>query len=370
MAERRGPLLEELPARLPCTALDARGRLATAAQLIRSPETRRGDVLRWSWRNRLGRSLLPLAAFLRRERPSVLVTTLPKNALLALWARQLAGVETHVVVREANTFSLEAAKGAASKEALLTRLARRHYSRADAIVAVSEGVARDLSATLGLSPTRITTVYNAVDADAIAKRSAEPLDDAWFGAGAPPVIVTAGRLAHQKDHETLLRAFALLRRQRPARLIVLGEGSRRNALEALARALGVDADVRFPGFVANPYRFMARGAAFASSSRWEGFPNVLVEALACGCPVVSTDCPHGPAEILARGAYGTLCAIGDAEALARALVGALDAPPDRGALRRRARDFAPERTLERYLEVMFPDREASSGASTPPVASP
>ncbi len=363
LAERRGALLSEVPEALRIVELGSRGSLPTAAALARLPPGSRGAALRMLQRHRLVRSLIPLVDYLRRGDPAALITTLPKNALLTLWARCLAGSGVRVVVREANTFSIEAAKGTGRSDALLTGLARRWYRRADAIVAVSAGVAADLVRSLELPAERITTIYNAVDAVGIVRRAAEPLEDAWFRPGSPPVLLSAGRLSRQKDYPTLLRAFVLLRRERALRLMVLGEGSQRAHLDGLCRTLGIEADVQFPGFVPNPHAYMARAAAFVLSSAWEGFPNVLIEALACGCPVVSTDCPHGPSEILGGGRFGGLAPPGNPEALAEAIAETLDAPADPDRLRARAREFSPERMFDGYRQAIFPD--ASSAALRP-----
>ncbi len=357
LAERRGALLDAIPDGVPCTTLPSGGAFACARALA----TLGPAPLRWGWRNRLARSLAPLAAYLTRERPRALVTTLPKNALLALFARGLAGVPTRVVVREANTFSREAARGDRRDPRALVALARRWYPRADALVAVSEGVARDLVDTLGLAPERVRCVYNGLDAEAIAARAAAPLDDPWCAPGAPPLVLAVGRLSQQKDFETLLRAFAELRRGRPARLLIAGEGPRRGRLDALARELGLaDDDLRLPGYLDDPAPWMGRAAVLALSSRWEGFPNVLLEALACGCPVVSSDCPHGPAEILAGGRHGLLVPPGDVSALAAALAASLDAPLDRSALRARAAEFSQTRATAGYLEAIAPSDPPSS----------
>jgi glycosyltransferase involved in cell wall biosynthesis len=169
--------------------------------------------------------------------------------------------------------------------------------------------------------------------------------------GAPPVILAVGRLTLQKDFPTLIRAFARLRARRSARLVILGEGELRDELEALVAELGLTADVALPGFVDNPFSWMRGSALFVLSSAWEGFGNVLVEAMACGTPVVSTDCPSGPAEILENGKWGRLAAVGDAEALARAIAEALDDPnpPD---VRARAAFFSVERSVDAYLAIL------------------
>jgi glycosyltransferase involved in cell wall biosynthesis len=157
----------------------------------------------------------------------------------------------------------------------------------------------------------------------------------------------------QKDQATLLRAFARVRARRPARLLILGEGNQRLALEALARELGIAADVRMPGFVPNPLAYMRRAAVFVLSSAWEGLPTVLIEALACGCPVVSTDCPAGPAEILDYGRYGRLTPVGDVEALAAAITASVEDGPDRTALEQRALAFSAERAAVAYIGLLL-----------------
>jgi len=227
------------------------------------------------------------------------------------------------------------------------------------IIAVSHELADDLSADLGIARRRIAVVPNGVNLAAIAKQAGAPLDDPWFAAGAPPVIVSAGRLSHQKNYPHLLQAFARLRRERPARLVILGEGSpsaRRKLLQLAAR-LGVADDLRLHGFDANPMRFFARASLFVLSSRWEGASNVLLEAMACGCPVVATDCPTGVREQLDGGRIGPLVAVDDDEALARAMAQRLDAPRDSTRLIAHAATFSEERMLAAYDNLFAcPDR--------------
>ena len=171
--------------------------------------------------------------------------------------------------------------------------------------------------------------------------------------GAPPLLLAAGRLAPAKDFATLLRAFARVRARRPVHLVILGEGGLRHTLEKQLRELGIEADVELHGFVDNPFAWMSRASLFVLSSAWEGSPGVLVEAMACGCPVVSTDCPSGPDEILDGGRYGRLVPVGDAAALTEAIATTLDATIDREALRARAREFDVDRAIERYLDVLL-----------------
>jgi glycosyltransferase involved in cell wall biosynthesis len=195
-------------------------------------------------------------------------------------------------------------------------------------------------------------IHEPIMTEELLAAARAPVEHPWFADGEPPVLLAAGRLTAQKDYPTLLRAFRAAREARALRLVVLGEGEERGRLEALARELGVAPEVDFAGFVANPYAFMARASLFVVSSAWEGLPTVMVEAMACGAPVVSTDCPSGPGEILERGRYGRLVAVGDAAALAGAMLATLDDPPPPELLRRRAGEFGPEQAIERYRAVL------------------
>jgi glycosyltransferase involved in cell wall biosynthesis len=243
----------------------------------------------------------------------------------------------------------------------LVALQRRLYPTADAVVAVSRGVAEDVAARSGLARERITVVYNPAVTPEIARLSQEPVAHPWFAAGTgTPVMLAVGRLGAAKDFPTLIRAFARLRAGRPARLVVLGKDKDARKTEkrvagyrALAAELGVAGDVDFPGFAANPFAWMARASVLAVSSRHEGFCNVIAEALACGCPVVSTDCPSGPAEILEHGRWGRLVPVGDEAAMADALGATLDGPLEAAALQRRAQAFSLDRAVDRYEELLF-----------------
>jgi glycosyltransferase involved in cell wall biosynthesis len=220
------------------------------------------------------------------------------------------------------------------------------------VVAVSSGVAEDLVATTGLRREHITVIHNPVVTPELEERAQAPLEHAWFAPGEPPVVLSVGRLVAPKDYPTLVRAFARVRAVRPARLVILGEGSQREALLALAAKLGIADDVTLPGFVANPFAYVSRCAVFALSSAWEGFGIVLVEALALGCPVVSTDCPSGPAEILEHGSHGLLVPVGDDEAMAQAILSAIEAPGDPERRKARAAEFAVDQAVDRYIETL------------------
>ena len=321
--------------------------------------------------HRIIRCLPDFVHYVRRVQPTVMLAALTPANLVAIWAQQLAGISMRVVISEHNTLSqMIAEKAAFWRWRFLSPLLKRVFAHADAIIAVSNGVADDLARSTGLPRASITTIYNPVVTPQLLEQAQEPLDHPWFAAGAAPVLLGVGRLTQQKDFPTLLRAFARVLKTRAAHLIILGEGPERQELESLARQLGTAAQVELPGFVHNPFAYMARAKGFVLSSRYEGLGNVLVEALACGCPVVSTDCPSGPAEIIGGGDYrqigqengqndlssGILVPVGDEVALADAMLAVLAAPFDAAARKRRqnrAAQFSVERAVERYMEVLF-----------------
>jgi glycosyltransferase involved in cell wall biosynthesis len=302
-----------------------------------------------------------LLRYLRRERPAALLSAMTKPNFMAVWARQLLGIPNRVVISEHNTFSLTldspSKKNRRRRRQLLPPMVKRVYSGADAIVAVSHGVADDLAFATGIPRERITMIYNPIVTSELARQAAASLDHPWLQPGAPPLVLGIGRLHEQKDFPTLLRAFARVRAKRTAHLMILGEADAKHPtlqseLMALAARLGIATHIAFPGFVANPFAYLARAALFVLSSAWEGLPSVLIEALACGCPVVSTDCPSGPREILENGAYGPLVPVGDEAALAEAMLSVLHSPPDRDWLRSRGAIFAANHVADRYLEVL------------------
>jgi glycosyltransferase involved in cell wall biosynthesis len=308
------------------------------------------------------RYLPGLARYLRQARPDALFSATPHVNLQAIWARRLADVPTRILVSEHMAPSAKVSVSRNWRHLCLPPLVRHTYPMADAIVAVSDGVADDLARLSGLPRGLIKTVYNPVVTDDVGRRLQEPLDHPWFAPGQPPVILSAGRMTAQKDFPTLVRAFGIVRRQVPVRLLILGEGAtpartreHQAELAAIAAAAGAADDLAFPGFVANPYPYMKRAALFVLSSHREGFPNVLAEALAAGCPVVSTDCPSGPMEILDRGRFGRLVPVGAAEEMAAAMLAALRGPRNAEALQARAAEFSFDRAVDGYLNAVFGD---------------
>jgi glycosyltransferase involved in cell wall biosynthesis len=300
---------------------------------------------------RVLRSLAPLAGYLRRERPRVLISSMNYANLVALWAAKLAQQGTPVVVTVHTTLSHSRPRQNRLSAALGWHLLRMFYPWASSVVAVSRGAADDLARAAGLPRDLVEVVYNPVITPEAVVAARRPPDHPWFAPGQPPVILGVGRLTQQKDFPTLLRAFAEVRRRRAARLMILGEGEDRDELTSLAAELGVSDDVALPGFQDNAMAYMAGSRLFVLSSAWEGLPTVLIEALAAGARVVSTDCPSGPREILQDGRLGALVPVGDSSALAEAMVVALDRPA--AALPSDAlTPFTKEAAVDHYLRLI------------------
>lgn len=264
-------------------------------------------------------SLPALIRYLRQERPAALLSSLDYANVVALWARRLAGIPDKVVVNDQNTLSIVSKQSSQLRQRLVPLLVKHFYPWSDRIVGNSRGVAEDLQQITGLPEKQIQIIYNPVVTPDMREKTRVFPDHPWLQNSDVPVLLAIGRLTAQKDFATLLRAVAQVQRMQPCRLIILGEGPDRAELEALVGELRLGSSVSLPGFVKNPYAYLARASLFVLSSRWEGLPTVLIEALACGVPVIATDCPSGPREILADGRYGTLVPMQDATALAEAI---------------------------------------------------
>lgn len=313
-----------------------------------------------------------LARTLASRRPAVLFSAGNHMHAFAVAAMAHAAPRpaTRLVGRASNAVVGAVARpGAGPLGSLASRLSRTvqrgQYTPMQHIVAVAGELAGDLVGQLGVAPDKITVIPNGVDVDAVGAKSAQPLDHPWFAPGAPPVILGVGRLAYQKNFPLLLDAFALASRERPLRLVIVGEGSGRAALERKARALGVADKVWLTGFDPNPYRYMARAGLLAVSSRWEGASNVVLEAMACGCPVVATAVPTGLAEVLGNGTWGPLAAPGQPAELARIMLERLDQLRDSDRLESRARDFGLAPSLRAYAGMLRHQVRLARAGPTP-----
>ena len=291
------------------------------------------------------RSIYPyahfLAQYIRKVRPHVLVSALPGPNAVAVCAAELTERAVPAVVTVRNNVAANYAPEWLAASRML-------YPLADAVVAVSRGVAESVQRSVGVAAGRVRTIHNPIPAGSIRRLAQAEVAHPWFADGEPPVVLSVGREAPQKDYPTLVEAFGLARREVDSRLLILGRLSApcREGLRSLARGLGVEGDLGFVDFDENPYRYMRRAGLLALSSRWEGLPGVIIEALACGTPVVSTDTPYGPREIL--GGWGDLPPVGDAPALVATLRGAR---PTAEALRARAADFSEEKAADAYVAL-------------------
>ena len=292
----------------------------------------------------MAKDTLFIADYVRKETPDCVLPNLPKAKVATLLAKSLLG-SFPVVIPVIHS--------------VMENRRLRHRVRyrilmpdSDHIVAVSEGVRDSVAAKAGVPKERITTIYNPVVAPRLKVPSREVPPHPWLAENGPPVILSAGRFTRVKDFPTLIRAFHKLSLMTPARLILLGDGSQWKDLTALVRSLDLEDRVSMPGWVDNPYAYMARASLFATSSRMEGLPGVLIEALACGCPCVSTDCPSGPAEILEGGQIGRLVPVADVDALAEAMRLTLEDPPPKTLLVTRAEYFSVENAVARYERLI------------------
>ncbi len=290
-----------------------------------------------------------LADYLRKEAPRVLMSA-KKCDREAIIARRRSGAPTKVFLRIGTTVSRRD-ENRLLKRFFSFRRMRRLYPQADGLIAVSQGVAEDVVKIAGIPLARINVIRNPVVVPELEQMASAQVTHRWFDSGGPPVILGVGGLRWQKDFSTLLKAFARVRQEIPARLVILGTGHLEGALKSLARELNIQDCFDLPGFVKNPYPFMRHAALFVLSSAWEGSPNVLTEALAVGTPVVATDCPSGPREILQGGRYGPLVKVGDEKGLAEAMLQVLKNPPPREFLQDAIRDYTQEISSRRYLEV-------------------
>jgi len=317
---------------------------------------------------RMRQAVGPLVRYLRAERPDAVHATMWPVTCLAVIAHRRAGVPGRLVLSDHNPLSLQYAGRGLLHRVLLRASMVATYPLAHARVAVSTAVARDLARLSGLAQGRFDVIPNPVPAGSDAAVDASWATNAWQGWQGKRII-TVGRLKAQKNHALLIRAFARLLQRTDARLMILGVGELAEETRRNIEAAGLSGKVLMPGHVLDPMPYYRSADLFALSSDYEGFGIVLVEALACGLPVVSTDCPGGPADILEGGKYGRLVPVGDEQALAEAMAGALEEPPDPRKQERRARDFDAGVLAQRYLSLLLPDRFVDAEPAMPDRAS-
>ena len=296
--------------------------------------------------------VVKLSYIIHREKPELIVSFLPYSNVVSILAKKLCVSNSRVIISQHNSTS-ENLKNSRFGE-IKKWLIKKFYPSAERIIAVSIGVKDDLVKNFNIKGKLIDVIYNSVDLEKMKKLSAEPVHNNRFSSRLP-CIVAVGRLTKQKGFPILLQALSLVRKQLPCRLIILGEGEQRAFLEKMSQNLEIENDVAFLGFQNNPYKYLARSDIFVLSSLWEGFGIVIIEAMACGVPVISTRCPYGPEEIITDGLNGLLVPVGDAEAMAQAILRLLSHEPLRKQLaekgRKRAKDFKVEKMVSKYEKL-------------------
>ena len=271
-----------------------------------------------------------LIRYLRQKKPGVLLSPFEVTSVIAILVKKITRVPTRVVIRVSVHIS-QNKRTSKWKKILEQFVVSKVYPWADGIITVSAGAAKDLAVYTGIPLERIKVIYNPVVSEQLLNAAEQPVHHRFFNENEYPVVLGVGRLAEQKDFSTLIKAFDLLHKKIPSRLIILGNGEERSHLEKLIHSCGLQNLVDLPGSDINPFAFMKKASVFVLSSKWEGLPGVLIQALACGCPIVSTDCLSGPSEILKGGEYGHLVPVEDVEAMAKAmeatLIGDIRQPP-------------------------------------------
>lgn len=298
-------------------------------------------------------SLPGLVRYLTTSRPKVLLSAMGHANVIALLANCISGKQCNTIISERMNFRAFQSHYKSLKDYVVRVMMRLTYGWAQAVVIVANDMKKELVEYCQLDPGRIHTIYNPVVGPKLADLAAEQPNHSWLSpASSIPVILAAGRLSKEKDFMTLLSAFSILRQRSDAKLIILGEGPERAALQHEISRLELQEAVDLPGFVSNPFCFMSRASLFVLSSQWEGLPGVLIQAMACGAPVVSTNCPTGPSEILEQGKWGRLVPVGDPEAMALAMQEALN-EKERPDIKLRAAEFSEDNAVKRYLALMM-----------------
>ncbi|MES9930000.1 MAG: glycosyltransferase [Candidatus Thiodiazotropha sp. 6PDIVS] len=297
-------------------------------------------------------ALPELIAYLKKNRPDVLLSDKDRVNRTALIANALTGGRARVVLRTGTTVSKNLASRSRFDRFIQRNSMRYLYRHADAILMPSVGAADDFANYIGVDRSSISVVPSPIITPRYYERLNQPLDHPWFKAGEPKVILGVGELCRRKDFTTLIRAFALLKDRYDCRLMIIGEGRARERLEAEVKRLNLEDRVALPGFVDTPYPYMREAGLFVLSSLWEGLGAVLVEALAAGTPVASTNCPSGPEELLGDLPGEPLAEPGDEVSLAEAMARQLDNPLPAERLKAAAAPYTLENSVAGYLKAM------------------
>lgn len=300
-------------------------------------------------------SLYGLVKHLKQHNPDVLISAINHANIIAVIAKLFVKKDIKLILTQHTMLSHSVRSTNKLLTVTLFNLVKLTYPLASKIITVSKSIENDVINNVNVREDQIQTIYNPIMEDRILEQSLEKVHHDWFKSGSPPVILSVGRLNEVKDYPTLFKAFKILREKMDVRLLVLGEGALRENLTNLSHDLELKNDIQILGFVENPYKYMSRARVLAMSSLYEGFGNVLVEALACGTDIVSTNCPGGVSEILDNGRYGVLVPVGDVESLAKALFEVLNKNQiiSKSDKLKRALDFSIEKIVGDYTELIY-----------------
>jgi len=303
--------------------------------------------------DRVLQSIIPLRQYLTSTEPDVLLAGHTHANIAAIIAGKTSRTETTIAVGIHNTHSVNTSKSQKFTSKAIQRLYPRLYSHADQVIAVSEGAKQDIVGHTTLGSNDVSVIYNPVVTEEVYIEASQPVDHRWLNDASLQVVLGAGRLVEQKDFATLLYAFEKVAKENnQGRLLIVGAGSKEQELRTLLSELDIEDRAELVGYVDNLYGYMDAADVFVLSSKWEGFGIVLVEAMAVRTPVVSTDCPHGPSEILKNGEYGKLVPVGDKEAMADGIRKSLRTERKQTRIQDRARDFSDSVITKEYANKL------------------
>ncbi len=299
-------------------------------------------------------SIPDLIKYIKNEKPEVILSTLDHVNVATIIARKLSKIDSKLILRLSSTITADIKNNTFIKRIILPHLIKILYPLADRIIAISKETYNDLQKIVKINPQKVKIIYNPIDISEISSKANEEVSHPWFNKGEPPVIISAGRLNKAKDYPTLLKAFSIVHKKLPSRLMILGKGEEENNLKKLAYKLRIEKDFYLKGFEENPFKYMKRASVFVLSSKWEGLPNVLIEALALKIPIVSTNCKSGPSEILENGKWGRLVEVGDYHAMAEAIIETLNSKRkiDQNELNEYLKIFDINNVSENYIRTI------------------
>lgn len=296
------------------------------------------------------RSIRSIAKYLKHTQPAALISAKDYINLVVLISKLLVNVGTKIIISVRTNLTTELKHMTLLNRVIMTVMIKLLYPFADYIVTVSKGVAKDLRKILKIKNENIKVIYNPIVDNEITEKLNQKLDVSKYGNS--KIVVSVGRLEVQKDYPTLIKAFKFVLNEVNSFLLILGEGKEREKIENLIEKLGLNDNVELIGNTDNPYMYMAASDLLVLSSKWEGFGNVIAEALAVGTPVVSTDCPSGPSEILDGGEYGILVPTENPEELAKGILNAFKKDWDKNELIQRSKEFTVEKAAQKYSDLI------------------